>query len=250
MKKPPKTILILGATSSIAQATARLLAREDSHFFLVGRNESKLKVIAADLEQRTQCKAETYAIELKDTSTHADLVEIAIKSLESKIDLTLIAYGTLPDQESTQEDPEATLDSLEVNFNSPASLLTRLAMHYQEQESGTIAVITSVAADRGRKTLYTYCSAKAALSTFTDGLRGRLLPHKVQVLNIKPGVVDTPMTAHLKKGLLATTPKKVAEDILKAIKKKKDVLYTPGRWWWIMFIIRHIPEKIFKKLSI
>lgn len=250
MKKKPKTILILGATSSIAQATARHFACRESHFFLVGRNESKLQAIAADLEQRTQCKAESHAIELDDTSTHADLVEIAVKALGPKIDLTLIAYGTLPDQIKTQEDPQATLDSLKVNFTSPASLLTHLAVHYQEQKSGTIAVITSVAADRGRKTLYTYCSAKAGLSAFTDGLRGRLVSSKVQVLNIKPGVVDTPMTAHLKKGLLASTPTKVAEDIAKAIRKKKDILYTPGRWWWIMFIIRHFPEKIFKKLSI
>ena len=250
MKKRPKTILILGATSAIAQATARYFAREDSHFFLIGRNEEKLQILANDLQQRTKCKAGILATDLQDISRHEDLLQIAFKALGETIDLTLIAYGTLPDQATSQEDPEVTLTSLTVNFNSPASLLTRLAIHYEKQKSGTIAVITSVAADRGRKTLYTYCSAKAGLSAFTDGLRGRLQPYKVQVLNIKPGIIDTPMTAHLEKGLLASTPQKVADDIAKAIRKKKDILYTPGKWWLIMFIIKHIPEKIFKKLSI
>ena len=109
--------------------------------------------------------------------------------------------------------------------------------------------ITSVAADRGRKTLYVYGAAKAGLSSFTDGLRGRLHSHGVQVLNIKPGVIDTPMTAHLKKGLLASTPEKLAADVYKAVLKRRDILYTPARWRAIMFVIRHIPERIFKKLT-
>jgi len=250
MKSPPKTILILGASSAIAQATARQLANTQTHFLLVGRDEERLKAIANDLEQRTKCKAGYYATELVDTSQHAQLLDHAVKVLGTKIDCTLIAYGTLPDQSSTQDDPKATLESFQVNFNSPASLLTHLATHYQQQQSGTIAVITSVAADRGRKTLYTYGAAKSALSAFTDGIRGRLLPHNVQVLNIKPGVIDTPMTAHIQKGLLASTPEKVAGDIQKAIQKGKDILYTPRRWQLIMFIIRHIPERIFKKLTI
>jgi len=250
MKSPPQTILILGASSAIAQATARQLATSKTHFLLVGRDEERLHSIANDLEQRTRCKAEIFATQLIDTSQHGKLMDQAVKVLGTKIDFTLIAYGTLPDQDTTQDDPETTLESFQVNFNSPASLLTHLASHYQKQQSGTIAVITSVAADRGRKTLYTYCAAKAALSSLTDGIRGRLFSHNVQVLNIKPGVIDTPMTAHLKKGLLASTPEKVAKDIEKAIEKGKDILYTPRRWLLIMFIIRHIPEKIFKKLTI
>lgn len=250
MKPPPKTILILGATSAIAQATARQMAGPQTHFLLVGRDEEKLKAIANDMEQRTRCQAEVLVTPLVDTSKHAELLDHAINVLGTTIDFTLIAYGTLPDQIATQDDPEAILESFQVNFNSPASLLTHLATHYQQQQSGTLAVITSVAADRGRKTLYTYCAAKAALSSYTDGIRGRLCSHNVQVLNIKPGVIDTPMTAHIQKGLLASTPENVAKDIEKAIAKGKDILYTPRRWQLIMFIIRHIPEKIFKKLTI
>ena len=149
-----------------------------------------------------------------------------------------------------QDDVESVLDSLNVNFSSTVSLLTRLATIFEKQKSGTIAVITSVAADRGRKTLYVYGAAKAGLSSFTDGLRGRLHSHGVQVLNIKPGIIDTPMTEGLKKGLLSSTPRKVARDVFQAVRRKKDILYTPGRWRLIMFIIRHIPERIFKKLNI
>ena len=176
------------------------------------------------------------------------MLRTARKSL-GQIDLVLIAYGVLPDQQTVQDDVESVLDSLNVNFSSTVSLLTRLATIFEKQKSGTIAVITSVAADRGRKTLYVYGAAKAGLSSFTDGLRGRLHSHGVQVLNIKPGVIDTPMTAHLKKGLMASTPEKVAADVHKAVRKGRDILYTPPRWWAIMFIIRHIPERIFKKLT-
>ncbi len=250
MNPQPVTILVLGATSAIAQATCRKLAHKDARFLLVGRDEQRLKSIAVDLEQRSLCKANILETELTVTSGHAAILAKASSTLGETIDLSLIAYGTLPDQLATQDNPEAILESLHTNFNSVASLLTHLAMHYEKQKSGTIAVITSVAADRGRKTLYTYCAAKAGISAFADGIRGRLFPHNVQVLNIKPGIVDTPMTAHLGKGDIAAKPSEVAEDIQRAILKKKDVLYTPKKWWAILFVIRHIPEWIFKRLTI
>ena len=247
---PPATILVLGATSAIAQATCRSLAHKDARFLLVGRDSERLKAIATDLEQRSLCQANILEMELTNVSKHSALLDKATSTLGTTIDLTFIAYGTLPDQMATQNEPEKVLASLHTNFNSAASLLTHLAMHYEKQQSGTIAVITSVAADRGRKTLYTYCAAKAGISAFTDGIRGRLFPHKVQVLNIKPGVVNTPMTAHLAKSGMAADPQDVAEDIKRAIEKKKDILYTPSKWWAILFIIRHIPERIFKRLTI
>ncbi len=249
MSFPPKNILVLGATSAIAQAVARRFATAESHFFLVARDKEKLDAVAADLEERTQAKVDQYLLDLTEISRHEELVRKAHESLKH-IDLALIAYGDLPCQETVQDDVDAVLPSLNINFNSAVSLLTRMAPLFERQKEGTLAVITSVAADRGRKTLYVYGAAKAGLSAFTDGLRGRMLSHGVQVLNIKPGIIDTPMTEGLKKGLLASTPKKVASDVFKAVRKKKDILYTPGRWRFIMFIIRHIPERIFKKLNI
>lgn len=248
MNFPPKNILILGATSAIVQAIARKFATPETTFMLVARDPDKLSAVAIDLRERFRCSVDEKVLDLADSSEHAELLRTARKSL-GQIDLVLIAYGVLPDQQTVQDDVESVLDSLNVNFSSAVSLLTRLATIFEKQKSGTIAVITSVAADRGRKTLYVYGAAKAGLSSFTDGLRGRLHSHGVQVLNIKPGVIDTPMTAHLKQGLLASTPEKVAADVHKAVRKGRDILYTPARWWAIMFIIRHIPERIFKKLT-
>lgn len=248
MSFPPKNILILGATSAIAQAIARKFATPETTFMLVARDPNKLSAVATDLRERFRSSVDEKVLDLADSSEHAELLRTARKSL-GQIDLVLIAYGVLPDQQTVQDDVESILDSLNVNFSSAVSLLTRLATIFEKQKSGTIAVITSVAADRGRKTLYVYGAAKAGLSSFTDGLRGRLHSHGVQVLNIKPGVIDTPMTAHLKQGLLASTPEKVAADVHKAVLKGRDILYTPARWWAIMFIIRHIPERIFKKLT-
>jgi short-subunit dehydrogenase len=248
MSFPPKNILILGATSAIAQAIARKFASSGTRFFLVGRDMHKLDAVAADLKERFRCETRPYQLDLADNSRHKGVIETAREEL-GHIDLALIAHGVLPEQNAAQDDADAVLDSLNVNFNSAVSLLTHMSGGFEKQKSGTIAVISSVAGDRGRKMLYIYGAAKAGLSSFTDGLRGRMIEHGVHVLNIKPGVIATPMTKHLKKGLLTSTPEKVAVDVYKAVRRKQDILYTPGRWRAIMFIVRHIPERIFKKLT-
>ena len=166
------------------------------------------------------------------------------------IDVALIAHGTLPDQEEVEGDYAAVEQVLHTNFLTYASLLTVFANYFEEQKRGTIAAITSVAGDRGRRSNYVYGSAKAGASTFVDGLRGRLTESGVHVVNIKPGMVDTPMTAHLKKGALFAKPAAVASGIVSAINKKKNTVYVPGYWRLIMCIIRSIPEFIFKKTNI
>lgn len=139
--------------------------------------------------------------------------------------------------------------SLHTNFLSYASLLTVLANYFEELNSGTIAVIASVAADRGRKSSYVYGAAKAGVSAFTNGLRGRLASSGVHVVNIQPGMVDTPMTAHLKKGLLFASPSVVAAGIVKAVQKNRSTVYVPGYWRLVMLVIRSIPEFIFRKTN-
>jgi short-subunit dehydrogenase len=129
-------------------------------------------------------------------------------------------------------------------------MLTPIADFFEKQKHGVITVISSVAGDRGRQSNYIYGSAKAGLSVYLDGLRNRLYSAGVAVVTIKPGFVDTPMTAHLKKGFLFASPEKVARDILRAIEKRKCVVYTPWFWRWIMFVIKSIPETIFRKLKL
>ncbi len=244
-----KKVLIIGATSAIAQAVARLYAREKAALFLVGRDDYKLQAVVDDLQVRGVEQVKYAVADLNELNRHAGLINDAENFLDV-IDTVLIAYGTLGKQEDFERDFESTHKSFVTNFVSVASLVTILANRFQEKKSGTIAVISSVAGDRGRASNYVYGTAKAAVSTFLSGVRNRLARSGVQVLTIKPGFVDTPMTTEFKKGLLWARPDTIARGIVRAIEKKKDVVYLPRFWWLIMLIIRHIPERIFKKLNL
>ncbi|MDH5570984.1 MAG: SDR family oxidoreductase [Gammaproteobacteria bacterium] len=242
-------VLIIGATSAIAQEVARLYAQSGDHFFLVARNKDNLKIISEDLLSRGAAQAAIYAVDCTDIDGHEKLMQQAIESL-GYIDIVLIAYGTLSDQKKCETDVTELNHELNINFISPVSLLTLLANYLAQNKSGTIAVISSVAGDRGRQSNYVYGAAKGGLTVFLQGLRNRLSKDKVNVLTIKPGFVDTPMTKDFKKGLLWVSPVTIAKGIVAAIENKKDVVYLPGFWRWIMLIIKMVPEKIFKKLSL
>jgi len=241
-------ILVIGATSSIAQQIARLLCKEAVEIHLLGRDQVKLNDIAADLQVRG-AKVSVHAIDLNDLAVHQKIINESIELLGG-LDLVLLAYGTLPDQPRCEQDTALATREITTNFLSAQSLLSILANHMEAQGSGSIAVISSVAGDRGRKSNYIYGSAKAGLTVYLQGLRNRLAKKNVHVLTIKPGFVDTPMTRDFKKGLLWVGPDKVARDIVRAISKKRDVLYTPWYWQWIMLIIKLIPERIFKKMNL
>ena len=161
-------------------------------------------------------------------------------------------YGTLPDQEACVADWSLAADALNVNFTSAASLLSRAANVFEARKGGSLIVVSSVAGDRGRQSNYIYGAAKGALSLFCQGLRNRLHSSGVKVLTVKPGFIDTPMTADIPKSpsILWATPERVARDIVRANKRGKAVLYTPWFWFFILLIIRSIPERIFKRLSL
>lgn len=242
-------MLIIGATSSIAHATARRFAADSARFFLVGRDAGKLGAVADDLRVCGAADALTFALDVNDFSRHAAMLDAATAALGT-IDIVLIAHGSLSDQEACNASVERTLAEWTTNCTSVIALLTLLAPVFERQRKGTIAVLSSVAGDRGRKSLYVYGAAKGALNLFLEGLRGRLAPARVAVLTIKPGIVDTPMTTHLPKNFLFASPQRVAEDIQQAIVRGKDVIYTPWYWRYIMLIIRAIPDPIFKRLSL
>ena len=244
-----KNILIIGATSAIAKATLRLYAEQNHNLFLVARNETLLQNIAEDAKIRGANQVEWQALDLSNLEQHASLLE-TIYQTYPKIDIVLIAHGTLPNQQACQDNLETALQEININALSTISLLTLLANRFETQKSGSIAVITSVAGDRGRQSNYVYGAAKSMVSTFLQGLRNRLNDSSVQVLDIKPGFVDTPMTAEFKKGALWAQPEQVANSIIKAINNNRNTLYTPWFWWGIMMVIRNIPEFIFKKLKL
>lgn len=247
-RKFPTTVLALGATSAIAEATLRLLAERGARFYLVARNPDKLYAMAADLHTRGASGVATHAMDLDDTGAHPAMLAAAAQSLGT-IELALLAHGVLGDQENAQASYTEAEAILRTNFLSAVSLITWLANYFETTKEGTLAVISSVAGDRGRKSNYVYGSSKGALSIFVDGVRNRIDRTGVQVLTIKPGFVATPMTAHLAQGPLFAKPVQVARGIVRAIEKRRDVVYLPAFWRGIMLVVRMIPRRIFKKMN-
>jgi len=242
-------ILIIGAASAQAQATARLFAAQGARLFLAGRDQQKLDDVAADLKARGAAQVESLTLDLNDFSRHQELIAAADAALEG-LEGALIAHGTLGDQAAGQADYAVAQGELTTNLMSPVSLLTILANLLEPRGGGCLAVISSVAGDRGRRSNYIYGTAKGGLSVFLSGLRNRLHRAGVRVVTIKPGFVDSPMTAHFKKGFLWAKPEAVAKKIHCAMLKGKDVVYAPAFWRLIMFIIKALPEPIFKRLNL
>lgn len=244
-----KKILVLGATSAIAAACARRWALQPASFFLVGRDSAKLEQVAADLRVRG-AEAHCHVLDSNDFAAHAAMFTACRQALGT-IDIALIAHGTLPDQKACEQDADLAVREFTSNGLSVIALLTRLAEIMEAQRQGCIAVISSVAGDRGRPSNYLYGSAKAAVSAFCEGLRARLFKVGVHVLVIKPGFVATPMTAGLPlPAPLVAQPEQVAADIARAVEKRKDVLYTLWFWAFIMLIIRNIPGVLFKRTNL
>ena len=245
-----KKILVLGATSGIAEATCRVWAAEGASLFLVARNAEKLAAVAADLKVRGAHFVDTAVADLDDTEKHPELLAHAINSLTG-LDVAYLAHGVLGDQTAAEADfTTAAAQILHTNLTAPVSLLTWLANYCVQRKSGVLAVISSVAGDRGRKSNYVYGASKAGLSAFLGGLRNRVDREGVTVLTIKPGPVKTAMTSSMKGSEKFADVNAVAKSITAAIAAKKDTLYVPGKWQPIMFIIRNIPERLFKKLNL
>jgi decaprenylphospho-beta-D-erythro-pentofuranosid-2-ulose 2-reductase len=241
-------VLIIGASSALAYETAKCFARDGADLFLIARSASKMAAIADDLKARGAKSVETSLLDVSELERHQEVLEQAFSTL-GRVDMLLIAHGTLGDQHKCELSVAETLQELNTNFTSVVSLLTISANYFEQQKQGCIAVISSVAGERGRRSNYVYGTAKAGVSTFLEGLRGRMAHAGVAVLTIKPGVVATPMTAGMRKGLLTANSRAVGQGIYQAMLKRKDVVYLPWFWRPIMLIVKSIPEVIFKKLS-
>ncbi len=242
-------ILLVGATSAIAQAYARREAARGAHLFLAGRDAARLQAIADDLRTRGAASVDAALLDVRDEGAQDALLDAAWRALGG-VDVALLAHGTLPDQARCAADPAYARDQFDANGLATITLMTRLAIRLRAQGNGTLAVISSVAGDRGRASNALYGSAKAAVSAFASGLRQQLTPDGVNVLTIKPGFVDTPMTASFKKGALWAQPDTVAAGIQRAIARRRSVVYLPWFWAGIMLVIKHIPEFVFRKVKL
>jgi len=241
-------IVIFGASSAIAQATARRLGGQGVRMHLVARDPQKLDAVVADITARGSTVTSTVA-DLDVVERHAALIDEADRAMGG-IDAVLIAHGTLGVQAASEADFALTQREWRTNFISPASLAALLANRMEAARQGTIVAISSVAGDRGRRSNYVYGTAKGALAIFLEGLRARLHGSGVAVITVKPGFVDTPMTASFPKGPLWATPDRIAAGIVRAMQRGPGEVYLPRFWWAIMFVIRHLPEAIFVRLRI
>jgi len=244
-----RRVLIVGATSAIATETARVYAGSGARFFLVGRHPRRLSAVADDLRVRGARQVETAVLDLTDTGRHEEVVGAAVGALGG-LDVVLVAHGVLPDQVRCQQSAPSALESLAVNFTSAVSLLTLLANRLEEQRSGVLAVITSVAGDRGRQSNYVYGAAKGGLGVFLQGLRNRLYRSGVVVITLKPGFVDTPMTLGIPKSRLFASASRAGRAVYRAIETRRDVVYIPWFWRPIMAVVNSLPEAVFKRLRL
>ena len=243
-------VFIVGATSAIAQAVARRYAEQGARLFLAARNLGRLEAVAADLRARGAAGVATFVMNAEDVSGLAAMQDAAWATL-GHVHVALVAHGSLPDQQRAAADDDYLIEQLRINAESVLICLAGLARRFAPQRSGVIAVIGSVAGDRGRPTNYLYGAAKAAVHAFASGLRAQLHRQGVSVLTVKPGFVATPMTAHLQlPARLVAQPAVIAAHITRAIERRRSVLYVPAFWRLIMTAIRLLPESLFKRLRL
>ncbi|WP_321364456.1 SDR family oxidoreductase [uncultured Celeribacter sp.] len=248
MIQTAQTWIILGATSSMARAMARRLAKEGATLILCGRDMEDLAASAEDCKARGASEALAMRFDARDNATFGPIVERAILN-EGAINCAVFV-GSMPEQSAIDAEPSLIGGVVQDSHIGPATFLSMLAPHMEARGQGTVVGVGSVAGDRGRIGNYVYGSAKAGFATYLSGLRNRLTRAGGHVVTVKPGFVDTAMTWGIEGMFLVASPDAVAKDILKAVEKKKNVIYTPFFWRYIMLIIRHIPEFIFKKMSI
>ncbi|SFG20812.1 Short-chain dehydrogenase [Duganella sp. CF458] len=243
-------ILLLGATSTIMRQVALNLIGKDDKVCLAARNTEELAVIAADLRIRTGAALiTTHKFDTSDFATHQELVETAQHELGG-LDIVVAGTGALGDQLKARQSLATIKDIIDSNYVGIATTFSVAANILEQQGSGCLCVLSSVAGDRGRQSNYLYGSAKSGMSAFMQGLRNRLAPAGVRVITIKLGFIDTKMVAGKSGTFLMASPEAAGAHIAKRVREGADVVYFPFFWRYIMLIIRNIPEFIFKRMKL
>lgn len=250
MSEARQVWLVLGASSAIARSFALAAAKAGADIVLAGRDLADLEANAADIRLRTGRDVVAVPFDAGDLVGHADFVAEARRIAGAATLNVFLAFGTMPPQSEIDEAPARAAEVILANYTGAASVLHHLAPILEAQRRGRVVALASVAGDRGRIKNYVYGSAKAGLATYLQGLRARLFRAGVSVTTVKPGFVDTALTFGLPGMFLVADPADVAKACLKAAERGKDAIYAPFFWRPIMAIIRHIPERIFKRLGI
>jgi short-subunit dehydrogenase len=239
-------VLIVGANGDIAKECARIFARNRFDLILANRDIIRLEEFKQDIEIRYNKKVDLVELDLLEL----DKIDKFYNSLD-EIDGVIIASGVMYEQSEAFNESNKSLQTININYTGIILLLNLIAQEFEKNQNGFIIGISSVAGDRGRKANFIYGSSKAGFSTYLSGLRNYLYKKNVQVITVKPGFVDTKMTTNLDlPPKLTAKPKEVAQDIFNAYKNKKDIVYTKSIWRFIMLIIKHIPEFVFKRLNL
>ena len=240
-------VLILGARSDIAMAVAHRFGKAGYDIQLAARNSESLGADKSDIELRYQVAVTLHEFDALDIVSHDSFVD-ALPQLPA---VALCAVGYMREQAENERDVQAAAQVMRSNFEGPSSILAVLANRFEQRGSGTLVGISSVAGERGRATNYVYGSAKAGFTAFLSGLRNRLAKNGVHVVTVLPGFVATKMTEGMDLPTkLTAQPEEVAKAVFKAVKRTKNTIYVKPMWWIIMVIIRLIPERLFKGLTI
>jgi len=244
-----RSVIVLGATSAMARAVALEFGHQGYDVLLGARDQAENEIIATDV--RVRCRVDAYAVvfEAEDFDGHAGFFQQCRDLLGDRIEGLVLCFGYHEDQAKAQADFAVAHRTIDTNYTAAVSILEIFARYFEERGSGFIAVVSSVAGDRGRQSNYIYGSAKAGLTVYVQGLRNRLFHAGIHVVTIKPGYVDTKMTFGMPGLFLVASPEKAGKDIFKAIRKRKNVAYVPWFWRFIMLIVRYIPELVFKRMK-
>jgi short-subunit dehydrogenase len=245
-----RAVLVLGGTSGIGRATTAAFARRGYEVVVTGREVTEAVRAAKDLAIRFGVVAHGKAFDAAAPSGHPIFFSDVVETTGGRLHGVVAAFGLLGDQVAAREDPDATARIIATNYTGVVSILSIAARWLEERRLGFIVGIGSVSGDRGRQSNYLYGSAKAGAAVFLAGLRNRLYCAGVQVVTVKPGFVDTEMTFGMPGLFLVADPEMVGERIARAVERRIDVVYVPWFWRWIMVIIRLIPERLFKRLSL
>lgn len=247
MAVPPRAI-ILGATSGIAEATARIYAAEGAALLLAARNAGRLGQLAADLRLRGAARVKTAVLDLADADPARHLADFA--TTLGGVDHIIIAYGVLLDQAKAEQDGARAAEMIAVNFASTAGWALAAANLLEAQGSGSLVVLGSPAGDRGRRKNYIYGATKAGVATLVQGIAHRFAGMGPRAVVLKPGPTATAMTDNLpgRRSRLAT-PEEIAHAVRRAADRGGPVQYAPAKWRLIMRIVREIPAPIFDKLN-